>query len=268
MNCFDIFRAVHAARRGGVRPRGFRAPAARANFFRAARRRFPSSGFSMIVAFPTVRAAIRNLPDAGENFRSASWTGAAICHKLLAEGKFLAFDVDLKHSGQIHSTADVQIEFGENSVRVFSLLGYAEIFLSARPLRAVQSHANSNRSGARGRRKFYFSPPSPRFCCCQAGGCWRRFIFCRSGFSDFFANRDLNFRASWKLSGAALMPGALLMAAGILLYDFGLLNLVSFGFVFAAHFVLGWIYLFVSLLFLPRIPQRLQKGNPFVPRKS
>ena len=43
----------------------------------------------------------------------------------------------------------------------------------------------------------------------------------------FFANRDLNFRQSWRLAGAALLPGALLMAAGILLYGFGFLDLVS-----------------------------------------
>ena len=68
----------------------------------------------------------------------------------------------------------------------------------------------------------------------------------------FFTNRDLNLRASWKLSGAALLPGALLMAAGVWLYGLGFLGLVSFGFLFAAHFVLGWTYLFLSQLFLPR----------------
>ena len=65
------------------------------------------------------------------------------------------------------------------------------------------------------------------------------------------------------MSGAALMPGALLMAAGIFLYDFGFLDLVQFSFVFGAHFVLGWIYLLVSLLFVPGIPAELPKGNPF-----
>ena len=79
----------------------------------------------------------------------------------------------------------------------------------------------------------------------------------------FFANRSLNFRAGWKLSGAALMPGAVLMAAGILLYDSGLLNLVSFAFVFAAHFALGWLYLFLSVLFLPHMSDVARKGNPF-----
>ena len=61
------------------------------------------------------------------------------------------------------------------------------------------------------------------------------------------------------------MPGALLAAAAVLLYNSGLLNLVSLGFIFAAHFVLGWIYLFLSLLFLPRSPVALNGGNPFTP---
>ena len=54
-----------------------------------------------------------------------------------------------------------------------------------------------------------------------------------------------------------------LMAAGVLLYHLGFLDLVSLGFVFAAHFALGWIYLFLSQLFLPRISEAPQKGNPF-----
>jgi hypothetical protein len=79
----------------------------------------------------------------------------------------------------------------------------------------------------------------------------------------FFVNRDLNFRRSWKLSGAALLPGAMLMAAGILLYDFGAVDLVQVGFIFGAHFLLGWIYLFVSMLFVPMLPATQPQGNPF-----
>ena len=36
----------------------------------------------------------------------------------------------------------------------------------------------------------------------------------------FYTDRDLNFRASWKVAGAALMPGALLLTLGIVLYGF------------------------------------------------
>ena len=80
---------------------------------------------------------------------------------------------------------------------------------------------------------------------------------------SFFANRDLNFRGSWKLAGAALMPGALLLTAAIVLYDFGVLDLIQFCFLFGAHFVLGWIYLFISQLFLPRTDSTQPKDNPF-----
>jgi hypothetical protein len=82
----------------------------------------------------------------------------------------------------------------------------------------------------------------------------------------FFTDRNLNFRECWKLSGAALLPGALLMAVGVLFYDLGWLDLVALGFVFAAHFALAWIYLLLSQLFLPRISDTPQKGNPFQPK--
>jgi hypothetical protein len=82
----------------------------------------------------------------------------------------------------------------------------------------------------------------------------------------FFANRDLSFRGSWRLAGAALMPGALLSAAGILCYDLGLFDLVRLAFVAGAHIVLGWIYLLISPLFLPRQSAiAASRRNPFVP---
>jgi hypothetical protein len=55
----------------------------------------------------------------------------------------------------------------------------------------------------------------------------------------------------------------LLLTAAIALYDFAVLDLVQFCFIFAAHFALGWIYLFLSQLFLPRIGSTPPKGNPF-----
>ena len=38
---------------------------------------------------------------------------------MLAEGSFLALDVDLDHDGNINSTADVQIEFGQEICVLF-----------------------------------------------------------------------------------------------------------------------------------------------------
>jgi hypothetical protein len=212
--------------------------------------------------FPIARAAIRNLPDAGTiSSGKLDWRGES--PKLLAEGKFLALDVDLEHSGQIHSTADVQIEFGAESVRVFSFLGYAGFFYP------VDRFAPFNRAeleplwGAWSAEILFFAAAATAIGLLLSWWILATIYFLPIRVFSFLVNRDLNFRASWKLSGAALMPGALLMTTGILLYDFGLLDLVSFSFVFTAHFVLGWIYLAVSLVFIPRISTATPKGNPF-----
>ena len=121
---------------------------------------------------------------------------------------------------------------------------------------------NWNRSGARGSRKGCPSrswPSSPP--CCWSWAVLATVYFLPVWLLGFLTNRDLNFRGSWKLSGAALLPGALLMTAGILLYDFGALDLVQFGFLFAAHLALAWIYLFFSQLFLPRMESEGAAGK-------
>jgi len=214
--------------------------------------------------FPTITAAIRQLPDQGEiRDGRLNWHGDS--PQSLAEGGFLAFDVDLKHTGQIHSPAQAQIEFGRQTVRVFSLLGYFEwdyppgwivSFNRAdlEPLwRAWEPDILAIATGAvlvglmlswAVLATVYFLPV------------W---LVC------FFANRDLNFRQSWRLAGATLMPGALLLTAAIALSAVGVLDLIQMSFAFGAHLVLGWIYLFLSPLFLPRTSPA-ERRNPFIPK--
>jgi hypothetical protein len=214
--------------------------------------------------FPTISAAIKKLPAAGE-IRSGrlDWHGGS--PQLLAEGKFLAFDVDLNHSGQIHSTADVQIEFGKESVRVSSSLGYgyAEFFYPPDRFSPFNRTELEPFWGAWTVEIIFITGAAATIGLLLSWWLLATVYFLPVWLLGFFANRDLNFRASWKLSGAALLPGALMMAAGVLVYDAGFLDLVSLGFVFAAHFVLGWIYLFLSQIFLPRISGAKVKGNPF-----
>jgi hypothetical protein len=218
--------------------------------------------------FPTVRAAIQNLPDAGKiSSGKLDWRGDP--SQMLVEGKFLAFDVDLDHSGQINSTADLQIEFGRETVRASSSLGYGYRDFPY----PSNSFAPFNRTeleplwGAWTSTILFAAFLASAIGLLASWWLLATIYFLPVWILGYFVNRDLNFRASWKLSGAALLPGALLMAAGILLYDFGAVDLVQFGFIFGAHFVLGWIYLFVSLLFVPGIPAASPKGNPFVPPK-
>ena len=212
--------------------------------------------------FPVVSAAIQKLPATGEiGSGNLDWHGDS--PQLLAEGRFLAFDTDLKHSGQIHSTADVQIEFGADSIRVFSILGYAELFYPPDRFAPFNRTDLEPLWGAWAADILFIAAAGVTVGLLASWWLLATIYLLPVWLLAFYANRDLSFRASWKLSGAALLPGALLMAAGVLLYGVGLLDLVSLGFVFAAHFALGWIYLFLSLLFLPRIPETGPKGNPF-----
>jgi hypothetical protein len=210
---------------------------------------------------PTVNAAIGQLPaNGGIYFGKLDWPDDA--PKLLSEGRFLAFVVDPKHSGQIRSPAPFQIEFGRESVSVFSLFGEAEFPYA-------------------GDRGMPFNQPELE----PLWGAWKPDLLALAALTTFFgllliwsalatiyfvpvrlvcffANRDLNFHQSWKLAAAALLPGALLMTVAILCFNFNVFDLVRLCFAFGMHLVLGWIYLFVSPMFLPRaLPS--EKPNPF-----
>jgi hypothetical protein len=78
-----------------------------------------------------------------------------------------------------------------------------------------------------------------------------------------FSNRDLNLAASWKLAGAALLPGALILSLSLVFYEMGGLDLVQLSLAFGLHLVVGWIYLFIGPMFLRRaVP--VKKKNPFL----
>ena len=215
--------------------------------------------------FPVVSSAIRALPAQGE-IRNGKLAWPAAAPQLLAEGSFLAFTVDLEHEGQVRSPAHVQVEFGRNDVRLLSLLGYYEQ-VSYPP----ESVFIFNRTDL-----------EPKWGAWQPPVLWLTFGAVVAGLMlswtalatvyflvvwlvGFFANKKLNFRASWKLAGAALMPGALLQTTAILFYGLGALDLVQLAAAFAAHLVMGWIYLCAAPLFAPKLEaMAVTKKNPFI----
>jgi hypothetical protein len=211
--------------------------------------------------FPTISRAIQQLPDSGQILHG-ELALSEDSPQLLAEGHFLAFIIDAKHSGQIRSPAQFQFEFGADSLLIFSLFGVAEVDYP------------SDQS-------FYFNRTDlqPKW------GAWAPDILGLVGILvfvglmvswsvlatlyclpvwlvAFFANRDLNFIQSWRLAGAAMMPGAMLMALSLWLYGVGAFDLVKLCFAFVMHLLIGWIYLLVSPLFVARsVPP--DPKNPF-----
>ena len=213
--------------------------------------------------FPTVGQAITQLPNEGEiRAGKLAWRGDS--PRLLAEGNFLAFSVDPAHSGEIRSPAHVQIEFGKDAFFVRSLLGYLEVKYPGSGRVAFNRQDLAPWWGA-------WQPP---LLALAVGGVVAGLMitwFVLAAVYAFpvwllvlFANRDLKLGECRRLAGAALMPGGLLMAAGILCYGFGVVDLVGLGFILVGHFMLGWIYLFIAPLFLRRsVTAQADGKNPF-----
>jgi hypothetical protein len=218
--------------------------------------------------FPVVSTAIENLPDNGQiTSGQLAWSGGSF--QDLAESHWLAFDVDLDHSGQFRSTADLQIEFGRGSLRVFSLFGYyADFYYPPDDLIQFNRPQLQPLWNAWHVDILFAIALAAIVALFLSWWILATLYFLPVWLLAFFTNRDLDLPASWKLCGAALLPGALLMTAGIFLYGLGFYGLITFAFIFAAHFILGWLYLLFALPFFARTAAAPTPGNPFKTSKK
>ena len=219
---------------------------------------------------PAIEKAIRNLSGTGEiHSGELAWQGDSPV--VLAEERVLAFDINLNHSGQIHCTSDVQIEFGRDSIRVFSLLGYADFYYPYYPENQVIPVSREDLEPLWGAWLAEIRAVIVAILLLGLMLVWNilaTIYWLPVWLLSFFANRELGCLQSWRLGGAVLLPGALLLALAFFLYDFGVLDMVQFCFAVCAHLVLGWIYLFACLFFLPRPEAKAARENPFEPEKE
>ncbi len=216
---------------------------------------------------PVVGAAIQRLPAQGAlHGGTLDWPGQSPAR--LAENNFLALVVDLDHTGVIRSPAHLQVEFGRNDFEVISFGGW----LRAPYPRGWQ--AAFNRTGL----EPWWGAWRPAILALIALGVgaglmlsWTFLgtVYCLPVWlAGSMANRELSLGGSWRLCGAALMPGALLVTLAILVYGLGALDLIGLVVVWASHILLGWIYVLAGALSLPRhrpAPAASQ-SNPFAER--
>ena len=222
---------------------------------------------------PSVREAIAKIPDdACIQSGALSWpTNSPV---LLSEGHFLGIAVDLDHSGQMTPTSHLQIEFGRSGWQASSLLGVLD------PPSWLKTTYPSDVRVALGRSELepWWGAREPFLILIVMAGVvvWLMTTWTMLAtlymlpvwLMGFFTNRSLGWRGSWRLAGAALMPGALLLSAAIVLYGLRALDVMKLGVAFGIHLLLGWIYLFVGPLFLSRHPDAPATApNPFASDK-
>lgn len=217
--------------------------------------------------FPTISRAIWQLPNEGEiRSQRLDWRGQS--PQLLADGGPLALTVDLEHSGNMRPLADVQVEFGKEKYRVRSLFGVMEGRYPAGWVIAFNNTELRPKWGA-WRSMFLAGAVGGTVVWLMVTWCLLAAIYAPViRIAGEFADRDLNFVRSWRLAGAALMPGAVIMTASILAYGIGLMDLVGLMFAFGVHLAAGWVYLFLSLLFVPGISAGGRDNNPFVSKSG
>jgi hypothetical protein len=214
--------------------------------------------------FPPIRQAIELLPPSGEIRKGQlGWAGSSPVR--LAENRYLALIVDLEHRGDMRTTAHVNVEFGRGGIEVFSLLGFVRF---AYPTRSIISFNHTVLAP-------WWGAWSPEILALIAMGVIAGLLICWAALAAlyspipwllaFFADRQLNWVGAWRLAGAALLPGCLLMSLAIFLYSVGTIDLVRLGAATAVHFPLAWPYLVISPLWLPRVRGARTKGNPFAP---
>ena len=218
--------------------------------------------------FPTIRAAIAQLPSEGV-IRNQELQIVRTSAEPLAEGRFLGFAVDLEQQSRATLTGDVRVELHRKSFEICSLLGC---------WRFVYPHGW----------EIHFSRPELQ----PWWGAWQTMLLTILGLSVVFTlllawtmlatlywpvvylvaylnDRELKLAQSWRMAAASLLPGALVMIAGILAYGLGTLDLVRFLVVTVLHFLVPWVYLVISPLLSPRV----QRGssatkNPFANAKE
>ncbi len=213
--------------------------------------------------FPTVQEAIKNLPGQGE-IRSGrlDWRGDTPMR--LAEGLFLSFAVDLNHGGGAGRVAQVQVELGTNDFKICSLLGCVTFRYPTGWIVALNRTELEPRWGASESAILVVVFLLTALLLMVTWALLATAYCVPAWIITLYENRDLSLGESWKLAMAALMPGALLLAAGIFFYGLNLIDLIQLGLCTLMHFVIGWIYLIISPLFLPRRPgSGVGKTNPF-----
>jgi hypothetical protein len=204
---------------------------------------------------PVVAEAIQQLPGESEIRRGKlNWAGSS--PEVLAENRFLAVAIDLKHEGQARSPAHVQVELGERTVKIISILGFVERSYPVGWRVGLSRTEAEPWWGAWRPASLAVSGGATAVALMAIWGILGLFYSAPAWLLAFFANRQGKWVGQWRLAQAALLPGALVLSLGIVLYGLGALDLLRLFVAAGAHMLIGWVYVVAAIFRLP-----IQKGE-------
>ena len=220
--------------------------------------------FLRVVWFPVITEATRQLP-AMASIRRAVLIYPGESPARLAENAHLAIVVDLESSRTAATSSDLEIVFETNRVAFCGALGcrwqpYPGGFTFTLDRAVVEP--------AWGAWQWPILIAAALAVGLAIFISWWVLSLCYLPFVKiviFFADRHATRRGAWRMSAAGLLPGALMVAGGLFLYGFGVIDLLRFGLIYVLHMVAGLVFVFTSPFFLPKIYRGRPKVNPFSP---
>jgi hypothetical protein len=166
---------------------------------------------------------------------------------------FLAITIDANNTGTPGEGADLQLRFQKSDVRFRSLFG--DLALPYPP----EVNISLNRTDL----EPWWGAWHPAITASLAATVVVGLLVAWTGLAliyawparaiAFYADRELSWAGAWRLSSAALLPGALFLTLAIVAYTLRQLNLVHLLVATVLHVMIGWIYLCFSPLCLPRV---------------
>ena len=210
---------------------------------------------------PSVHEAIRKLPDTGR-IENQQLLTPRLSTEPLVENRWLALVVDAEEVGLSHPVSDLRLEFKRRHLDVCSLPGcYALEYPEGYLLEFNRPELES-----------WWEAAGPAvyvgtvlvtlavlfltwFTLATLYCPWVRLL-------AFFKDRSLTFAGSWRISAAALLPAALLVAAAIVLYGLGIIDLIRLVTAWLIHFLLGWAWLILAVHRLPSVAEAASAARP------
>jgi hypothetical protein len=212
---------------------------------------------------PMVERAIAALPEEGEiRDGRLAWTGEVPA--VLAENRLLAFVVDPDQAAESGQIADVHVAFHAREVRVCSLFGCLRLPYAPGWVMAFNRPELEPRWGAW----------KPAVLVSLVAGAVLFILvswLVLAGLAAvpvrglaFYLDRDVTLAGALRLALMSLVPGALVMAAAIVIYGAQWIGLLGLLLVAALHLPLGAVYALGATARLPRLgTAALPRGNPF-----
>jgi hypothetical protein len=219
-------------------------------------------GFLRFAWGPVIEEAIQRLPETGAIHQGElAFAGASPIR--LAENAHLAIVVDVSQTDSAGHTADIEVTFEKNRVAVCGALGCWRKPYDRRYTISFNRPEVAPAWGA-------WQWPAVALISLATVASLLAMWWCVALLYlplvkslAFFKDRAVTWRGAWRLSAAALLPGALIVTTGIVLYGLGAVDLFRLGLLYVLHIIAGLVFVVTSPSFLPPIPGARAGRNPF-----